>query len=161
MQVYVKRAKIATDPVGVVGLYPDEPMLAIDIHGSDSTRLLFPAGVVFPRSQNEFGQVLPANWRSDHKITIINGEANRRILIVFPEFKQRNSTTGNLERTQMYGSDVNQWPANEKAWHDEYARGWTYVLAVRDQSNVLSAAALPTDPTDDSNWPSMIPPVNV
>lgn len=162
MQVYVNRQALAGSAnIGILASYPDEPLLAIDLHGSAATRLLFPVGISYPKNEDVGSFELPPNWRVDHKIPIINGEANRRIVIVFPEFKQRNSSVANQERVISYGSDVSQWPDADKTWRAEYERGWTYIRDVRNQSNVLNAAAMPTDPTDDSHWPAMIPPVDV
>jgi hypothetical protein len=176
MQVFVKRADLTAatppDPVPVIATYEDAPAIPYSTHDPSNstpsavTVLYLTADLIIHYSYLPPG--MPANvtgipslglistWR-DHADIIVNGEANRRIVDVFPEYKQRNSTSTYQQAQTAYGIDPSVWPPEAQAFKDEYDRGWSYVNAVRERTTSL-IPSLPPDPTEDSYWPTRITP---
>jgi hypothetical protein len=179
MQVFVKRADLTagTDPMPVIGTYlADDPAIPYTAHGTaaDTTVLYLPTTTVIkkdvpisdpitgvPAADNPITipkTVLVSNWRSNVN-QIVNSEANRRIADVFPDYKQRNSTSTYQQCQTAFGADPSVWPPEAKAFKDEYDRGWSYVNAVRERTTAL-ITSMPPDPTADSYWPTRIDPVS-
>jgi hypothetical protein len=158
MFVYVKKADLVTDPVPVIAFYPDETLgLKIDAYGSSCTMMYVPAEAL---KQATVPPVLATNFRS-YMHSIVNVEANRRIKIPFPDFMQNNCASDINASIVAYGPDPEQWPADAQDRKIENDRGWAYVHAIRQTSDALSSQTTLTDPTDDSHWPAIIPPVYI
>lgn len=80
----------------------------------------------------------------------IKAEAGRRILLLMPEWKQRNYTarmTELLKIRTLNGS----WTTQEQAEVDFLEGEWNKAKAIREASNVLESA-LPIDYMDDDHW---------
>jgi len=157
MQVYVPTTAISIDDyTPVIATYGNDIELPPDTH-PNTTCFIFPTGqhvVVWNGLP-----ALASSWRDD-LIPVINAEANRRIIAVFPDYSQRNATQYVQDALLRNGgnTDPAQWPPNDQAIKTEADRGWAYVAAVRQASNTLSTSN-PTNPCDDSHWPAPITPI--
>lgn len=159
MQVFVVRSELATEsvsqPVHVIAEYSNDVIIDIAAHGSVGTRLLLADGfTVFDATSGI--KTLKDGWRTDYK-PVLNGEASRRIALVFPDYKQRNYTAHYQDNITQYGVDTTTWPQVEKDFKNEYDRGWAYVNDVRAAANSFNS--MPPDPTADGNWPPTITPI--
>jgi hypothetical protein len=160
MQVFVAKADLALPVVPVYGSYPDVPLIDRAFLGSLYTPLILAGSVIVPKTVGGITTYnLASNWRS-YATTLLNGEAQRRILEVFSEFMQRNANNDVNRSTLLYGANQTTWPADAQARLTEAQRGWNYVSALRTRSDSL-ATNLPNDPTADSNWPTVITPIYI
>ena len=83
----------------------------------------------------------------------VKAEAERRILAIMPEYKQRNYLALGLEATVTYGADATQWPSDLQAAHAQAQSAWDQIKAIRLASNALEALnPIPQDYTDDKHW---------
>lgn len=182
MQVFVPRVDLtgaADEVVRVFASYEDSPLVPTDLHGEQNTVLALPSIALV----NNTAAIMPAfpipgmtpsgpppvstpaaaaytvkpNWRVDFKSPVIAGEANRRVLAVFPEYSQRNASAEMNNYITQYGADATTWPAAAKSRKAEMDRCWTYVNAVRNTANSMGQSNLPTDPSGDGNWPTRVP----
>lgn len=163
MQVFVKKADLAADPVPVVAYHEDAPSKSRNEYGDECTVLALPNGAVVMLSDPDPTIAPPVRLKSDWRnnaVIICNGEAYRRILESFSEFMQRNATQSTSDSIMKYGADQAAWPQDANDRQASADAGWAYVTAVRTTSDAM-AAALPVDPTADSNWPTRIPPVYI
>lgn len=81
----------------------------------------------------------------------VKAEANRRILAIVPEWKQRNLTA---QAAQLAEKGRGNWSTEELAAWDTGLAIWAQVKEVRDASDLIEETApIPTDFTDDSYWP--------
>lgn len=80
----------------------------------------------------------------------IKAEAERRILELFPEWKQRNMIARGVELVRIGESNWNEQEQLEAA---NLQAAWDWIKAVRETSNELEVT-LPIDYTDDKWWPS-------
>jgi hypothetical protein len=162
MQVYVARSQLTQDPVPVVASFDDLPWRDRNLMGSSFTVLSLPTTAV-ARIEDPVTKiastVLASDWRSNASM-IVNMEAQRRILESFSEFMQRNATNSTNDSLLRYGPDKTSWPQSAKDNQAAAEAGWDYVAAVREKSDALEAA-LPVDPTADSNWPTRIAPIYI
>jgi len=167
MFIFVRKSELpiedASHPVQVIASYSEEQNVMIHSHGEECTILTLPQSAVTQTTppmagMPALGQVLMTGWRTDY-VPIVNGEASRRIELVFPAFKQRNATAAIQEWITTYGTTVTTWPAQCQAFKTEADRGWTYIQAVRDVANAFTS--LPVDPTDDALWPPAISPITL
>lgn len=158
-QAFVIRSDLsiedAQNPVRVRASYGNGMVLTPDFAGTDCT-LLFLADDLITEDRVNYRTILISTWRDDYK-PVINWEANRRINLVFPEYKQRNYTAHYQDNITKYGADATSWPAQEQTFKAEYDRGWQYVSDVRAASNAWTA--MPVDPTADPIWPPTISPI--
>lgn len=84
----------------------------------------------------------------------VKAEAERRILAIMPEHKQRNSLALGMEMSMEYGSDPANWPAAEQAIQTQVMTAWAAIKAIRAASNTLEAMdPIPADFRADSYWP--------
>lgn len=145
----------AQNPVRVRASYGNGMALPIDFAGADCTLLSIVDNLIQEDRAN-YRSILVSTWRDDYK-PVVNAEANRRINLVFPEYKQRNYTAHYQDNITSYGADATAWPQPEKDFKIEYDRGWQYISDVRSASNAWTA--MPTDPTADGIWPPTITPI--
>lgn len=83
------------------------------------------------------------------KISAIKAEANRRILAICPEWKQRNLTA---QAAQLAKKGESNWTVEEtQAWADGEAL-WLRIAAIRAASDALEASP-PDNVQDDQYWP--------
>ena len=141
-------------PVRVRAVYSNGMILTLESHGVECTLLLLADNLVI--RDNNFQTVLKSTWRTDYG-PVINAEANRRIELAFPDYKQRNYTARVQDMITTYGADASIWPQAERDFKAEADRGWQYVADVRTASNAWTA--MPVDPTADSIWPPAITPI--
>lgn len=81
----------------------------------------------------------------------VKAEAQRRILALCPEWKQRNLTAQAVILAKK-GAD-NWTPEEQTAW-DAGEALWTQIAAIRAASDVIEQLdPIPQDFTDDSYWP--------
>ena len=83
----------------------------------------------------------------------IDGEARKRILAAYPEWKQANMTARALEL--MAKGQVN-WTDAEQADIHNITAAWGWIKAVRDASNAIVARTAVDpylDPTTAPEWP--------
>jgi hypothetical protein len=180
MQVFVSKSALGLpDPIPVLGYYVDTPVLDRDLHGSGATVFSLPLSAVIAPSpmkpitgvtppttpaqptDTQFVPVLKASWRADNMPQMVNDEALRRIEESFPDYMQRNANAAINASTMQYGVDTTAWPQPDKDRKTANDTGWIYVQAVRDRSDALESQITLTDPTDDSHWPTRIPPVYI
>lgn len=174
MQVFVKRADLTAatppDPIPVIATYADDPAVPYATHDPSNSNPSAVTVLYLPSSAVERTEItlsgtditiqqtsLADDWRNNNTM-IVNSEANRRIVDVFPEYKQRNSTATYQQCVTAYGLDSTAWPPEAKTFKDEYDRGWAYVNAVRETSGTLTPS-MPPDPTSDTYWPTRIAPI--
>jgi hypothetical protein len=161
MQVFVKKADLASTDIPVVAIFEDGPWQDRNLMGNACTVLALPPSAVV-RVDGLMGisrNQLDNNWRSNAAM-ILNMEAQRRILESFSEFMQRNATNALNDALIQYGTDTAAWPQEAKDNKSASDAGWAYVAAVREASDAMQAA-MPTDPTADGNWPPRIAPVYI
>jgi hypothetical protein len=158
MQIYViTNAISATNDTPVAVTYDDTVVVAQGTY-PNATRFWF-AGSEHLSMSGVGSMFLMPSWRDD-LVDVINGESERRIFAVFPDYTQRNATA--ISQTYMlnYGNDVVQWPVDAQNQQKEIDRGWAYVNNIRAATNALIATG-PLNPCDDNLWPSPIPPIHL
>jgi hypothetical protein len=158
MQVFVYKVDLSAGDdsnVRIHGWYPDVPTMPSNFHGDAAVPIFLPANAIVVRASDQM-RLLVSTWR-DSASMIVNGEAGRRINDVFPDYQQRNSNSEMNGYITQYGADSTQWPAAEQARKAENDRMWSYVNDVRQTSDAL-VLSMPADPTDDSHWPTRVPP---
>ncbi len=83
----------------------------------------------------------------------IKAEAQRRILSIAPEWKQRNLIAFGVEAIRDYGADVSAWPADLQAMNVAAQAIWDAIKAIRTKSDEIEAMEpIPDDFADDSYW---------
>lgn len=81
----------------------------------------------------------------------VKAEAARRILVIAPEWRQRNLTARGVELTNTRHD--REWTAAERAEADAISAVWAEIAAVRAASDAIEAMdPIPQDFTDDSHW---------
>lgn len=94
-----------------------------------------------------FGPFAPSNGD-------VKAEARRRILAVFPDWKQANMTARGVELQDIWRR-TGSWTEQEQAEADALQAAWAWIKAVRSASDVLEAMSpIPGDYTDDKRWPT-------
>jgi hypothetical protein len=158
MQVYVITAQISADSdTPIVATYADGVTLDPGVHPNTSIFTIPDATAATNVVKRPPGmRVLTSAWRNDLEY-VINAEAQRRILISFPEYAQRNANSFTIDRTLKYGTDSTTWPTSDQTELAECNRGWTFANDVRTASNTLLPLA-PLNPADDSHWPAQLSP---
>lgn len=156
MQAVVTRSELSGSEVTVVATFDDHINVDIKQYGQDATLLSVPNTAI----QNRFGQVpiLTGDWRSSSKVQVLSAEATRRIDETFPDYSQRNAIAELEGYMLSSGVDPSKWTAVQRGRKAEIDRCWNYVNAVRAANTKMMSAALPSDPTADSNWPTRISP---
>ena len=83
-------------------------------------------------------------------VTNVKKEAQRRIIAIIPEWKQRNLTA---RAAELAIKGVTNWTAEETAEHEAGQAVWDQVNTVREKSNLLETMTpIPTDYVDDKYW---------
>jgi hypothetical protein len=82
----------------------------------------------------------------------IKAEAERRILALLPEWKQRNLTARGVELVLALVKNRG-WSPEEAAEAAQIQAQWNKVNAIRDRSNDLEQS-LPADFAGNQNWPA-------
>ncbi len=77
-------------------------------------------------------------------------EAQRRILSVFPDWKQRNNLSRMLE---LYRKGEANWSTGERAEVAIIDANWSWLKSVREMSDELTLKS-PIDFTQDRHWPA-------
>lgn len=103
-------------------------------------------------------KLLAPEWRNNSRNQIVSFEASLRVNAVFPDYSQRNANNEMNGYITTYGANSAAWPSGQQARKAEMDRCWAYINAVRQTANAMVNAALPADPTSDSNWPTRVPP---
>lgn len=84
----------------------------------------------------------------------VKAEAERRILAVMPEWKQRNALAAGQAAVMAHGSDPAMWPPELQAEHTAAMAAWAAINAIRASSDVLEAMdPIPADYAADYHWP--------
>lgn len=80
------------------------------------------------------------------KVARIKAMAERKILAIMPDHKQRNAQALGIEMVTKHGSDPAGWPADMRAVHSALMGQWASIKAIRAVSNTKEAevAALKT-----------------
>ena len=81
----------------------------------------------------------------------IKAEARRRILTLFPEWKQGNARSRAIELLRIR-IENGSWTASEQAEADSLQLAQNWIDAVRSASDALEKS-LPSDYTNDKYWP--------
>jgi hypothetical protein len=148
MQVFVRRSSLASDEVIVLYCLDDAIQITPEMQAPDSTVLSLGPNAI---QTSMHGTRLKAGWREANAARLLRGEAERRILAVFPEHAQRNAA---IELGLMAGQQGdNAWLKRAQQRRTEIERVFAYVNAVRLAAQRLTGA-LPSDPTADSHWPA-------
>lgn len=86
------------------------------------------------------------------KILLIKQEASRRILEVYPDWRQANMTARAVELQDIWR--INQaWTTEEQQEADNLKLSWAWIKNIREKSNILEAMDLiPEDYTNDIYW---------
>ena len=96
------------------------------------------------------------------KVAAIKAEAQRRIYLVLPAYKQTNLMAQGLQNTLTYGDDSTKWPADQQALKAYTDARWLRIKALRDASNAIEAKLNAMtdwqqleayDATTDADWP--------
>lgn len=74
-------------------------------------------------------------------VASVKAEAERRILAIMPEWKQRNSLAQGLAAATTYGFDPEAWPAELQAEYAAVMAQWAQIKAIRAASNSIEASA--------------------
>ena len=83
----------------------------------------------------------------------VKREAERRILAILPEHKQRNTLATGLEATLTHGPDPANWPADLRTRHTDAMADWARIEALRARSNEIEAMRpIPADFANDTHW---------
>ena len=82
----------------------------------------------------------------------IKMEARRRILLVFPDWKQTNMVARGVELQDAWRQN-GEWTAGEIAEAAALQTAWDWIKSVRAASDALELS-LPADFGDDSHWPA-------
>lgn len=81
----------------------------------------------------------------------VKSEAERRILALCPEWRQRNLTA---QAVVLAKKGATNWTTEEQAAWDAGEALWTQIKAIRDASDVIEAMdPIPQDYTADGYWP--------
>ena len=81
---------------------------------------------------------------------MVKDEAHRRIVMIIPEWKQRNLTARAAELAEKGREN---WSPSELAEWNAGSDVWSRVKAVRVKSNQIEAmSSIPPDYTDDKYW---------
>jgi hypothetical protein len=171
VQIFVDVADLATDPVPILCYYPDTPVQPKNTHGAGATVMTMPfTAIVLPPPPTYSVEglknpspppLLVSTWRADNMPMIVNGEANRRIQLVFPDFMQRNANADINRSLTLYGPDSSTWPSDAQDRKAQNDLGWAYVGNVRQTSDALASNLTMTDPTNDTHWPVAPPPIYI
>jgi hypothetical protein len=105
------------------------------------------------------GRTLTQDWYNDYS-TVVNAEAAIRIDVAFPASMQSSAA---LLRQNLFitdGMDPSTWPPDDQAKNAEIQRGTDYITAVNAAATAIIASA-PSNPCDDSLWPTPITPINL
>ncbi|MCW5727256.1 hypothetical protein [Parvibaculum sp.] len=81
---------------------------------------------------------------------MVRGEARRRILAIYPEWRQMNMTD---RRVELLRAGEANWTEGEAGEAAALQAAWDWIKAVRAASNAMEGAP-PEDFTDDSHWPA-------
>ena len=82
---------------------------------------------------------------------MIKGEAGRRILAKYPEWKQANMTARMVELNKIR-AEAGSWTTAEQTEVDAIQAAWDWVKSARAASDALELT-LPADYNDNSHWP--------
>lgn len=158
MKAFINRGDLTSggDKVPIVALYDDTTLVSDQAHGGSVQVTVQPSAIV----SDEYGiQYLTGDWRAaGNQQQIVSAEATRRIDAMFPEYSQRNSIAETNGYILQYGIDTGKWPKAARDRKAEIDRCWNYVNAVRSKATAMMKGALPTDPTANANWPTVISP---
>jgi hypothetical protein len=78
------------------------------------------------------------------KVAAVKAEAGRRILVIMPEWKQRNFLALGQEMITDHGPDRTQWPQDMQTLYTAVRAEWEQIKAIRARSDQLEAT-IPTD----------------
>lgn len=102
-------------------------------------------------------QVLQLRERT---IAAVKAEAERRILAILPEVKQRNFLALGVEAVTLHGPDPAAWPEDLQATYADVMPKWDQIKAIRAASNAIEAtipedaAALAAFDVAGADWPA-------
>lgn len=83
----------------------------------------------------------------------VKAEAGRRIVALYPEWKQRNMTARGVELLHIRASQP--WTPEEQAEADSLQAAWVWIGSLRAASDALEATQpIPADWRDDHYWPA-------
>ena len=86
------------------------------------------------------------------KAAAVKAEARRRILALYPDWKQANLTARGVE---LLRKGEARWTAEELAEADAIHAAWDWVKSVRSASDAIEAMSpIPEDFRADRNWPA-------
>lgn len=159
-QAFVSRNDLnrtGDDPIPVVAFYEASVDISSDAHGEGMTVITVPSDAIESGTPG-IGPVLAPGWRDKYRAEVAGGEASRRILEVFPDHSQRNSSAEYSNYITLHGADTSRWPQAAQLRRAEIERAWTYVNAVRTANAKLVTSTLPRDPTANGHWPARIAP---
>lgn len=74
------------------------------------------------------------------KIAAVKREAERRILAIMPEYKQRNNLALGVELVTSHGPDPAQWPEQAQALFAAVTAQWGQIKTIRQASDAKEAA---------------------
>lgn len=130
---------------GLSGVLPDDGDFEITVKGPVPWR---PSSV---RIRRGAGSVMARAAARAARVASIKAEANRRILAIVPEWKQRNLTA---QAAQLAERGRENWTAEELAAWNAGLAIWAQVAAVRAASDAIEAMAeIPQDVADPALWP--------
>lgn len=73
------------------------------------------------------------------KVGEVKAEAERRILAIMPEYKQRNAMAFGIEMITAHGPDPAGWPEEAQAVYQASLGAWEPIKAIRAKSNEIEA----------------------
>jgi len=85
----------------------------------------------------------------------VKAEAERRILAIMPEYRQRNTLALFAEAVLKYGADPANWPADLQSANQQAMAVWEAIKAIRSRSDEIEQMTpIPADFAADQNWPA-------
>ncbi|MEP3049412.1 MAG: hypothetical protein ABJL55_16310 [Roseibium sp.] len=132
-----------------------------DAHPVDDFELINTGAGIEIKTWNEakLGPFVEVEWmqkcndlKQAQTIAIVKSEAERRILLICPVWKQRNLTA---RAAELAIKGVANWTADEQSEVNAGQLLWDQIKAIREASDALEAMdPIPQDFDDDSYWPS-------
>lgn len=84
----------------------------------------------------------------------VKAEANRRIVAIMPEYKQRNAIAFGLEMVLEHGPDPANWPADMQNMNAAVQAQWAAIKLIRQRSDAIEVMdPIPQDfATNEDLW---------
>src|SRR5262245_2937123 len=158
LKVFVKNEELTKPTPTVMASYDEATTVPEGAHGENVVNFLVQDQFLKISDDIPPRQYLIEGWRTADTALEINpvmrAEAQRRINAVFSPEQRIASVHELVEMLLKYGLDPAKWPNDAVARRGQIERLWNYVRDVNERAK--SHKMVPTDPTNNSNWPTRI-----